>query len=186
VPLLSPFSISLLRGLCCLIVLACAIAGGARAQAVDEYQVKAAFLCNFARFVEWPAQTSKAPSEPIAICVLGQDPFGRVLEDTVNGKWVAERELVTRRISDASKAGSCQILFVSSSERKRLRTILGGVRSSGILTVGEIESFTAEGGMINFTLERGRVRFEINLEAAEQEGLHISSKVLSLARLVKR
>jgi hypothetical protein len=181
--LLSP-PIRLARGLGLLFILGNAIA--LAAEGVDEYQVKAAFLYNFARFVEWPARTFKAPNEPLAICVLGQDPFGRWLEDTVNGKTVAERELVVKHISDTSKATSCKILFVSSSERRRLRTVLSGVRACGILTVGETGSFTSEGGMINFTLEEGRVRFEVNLEAAEQEGLRISSKVLSLARAVKR
>jgi uncharacterized protein DUF4154 len=176
----------LVRGFGLLLMFGILIATGAWAQAVDEYQVKAAFLYNFARFVEWPPQISTASAEPMAICVLGQEPFARVLQDALAGKSVAERELVVRRISDVSKVGSCRILFVGSSERKRLRTILTGTRACGVLTVGETDSFTSEGGMINFTLEGGRVRFEINLEATEREGLRISSKVLSLARIVKK
>lgn len=174
------------RAFVLLFLLGHTIAIGVRAQPVDEYQVKAAFLYNFARFVEWPSQISTASAEPMAICVLGQEPFARVLQDALAGKSVAERELVVRRISDVSKVGSCRILFVGSSERKRLRTILTGTRACGVLTVGEIDSFTSEGGMINFLLEGGRVRFEVNLEATEREGLRISSKVLSLARIVKK
>ena len=184
--LLSGSLTGLVRGFGLLLMLGIPIATGAWAQAVDEYQVKAAFLYNFARFVEWPSQISTAPGEPLAICVLGQDPFGRVLQDALAGKSVAERELVVRRIAEVSKVGSCKILFVGSSERRRLRTILAGIRACGVLSVGEIDNFTSEGGMINFTLEGGKVHFEVNLEATEREGLRISSKVLSLARIVKK
>jgi hypothetical protein len=158
----------------------------AQGQPIDEYQVKAAFLYNFAKFVEWPAQTFKSSSEPIKVCVLGQDPFGPALAEAVSGKQIEGRALLVRNISDARQAGNCQILFVSSSERKRLPSIFVGIKAASILTVGEMEGFTAEGGVINFRLEDGRVRIEINVQAAEQGRLHISSKLLSLAQIVKR
>ena len=96
----------------------------ARGQSANEYQVKAAFLYNFAKFVEWPAQSFKSPDDPIAICTLGQNPFGSMLEDTVNGKKLEGRGFVVRAISDVQQASGCHILFVSSSEQKHLRSIL--------------------------------------------------------------
>jgi hypothetical protein len=155
------------------------------AQTIDEYQVKAAFIYNFAKFVEWPPQTFKTDKDPIRICVLGQDPFGHALFDAVNGKTVFGRTFVIAELSDASQANECQVLFVSSSERKHLRSILGEPRTIGVLTVGEMDGFAAQGGIVNFKLTDGRVRLEINVEAAEQARLRISSKVLSLAAIVK-
>jgi len=156
------------------------------AQPTNEYQVKAAFLYNFAKFVDWPAQSFKGPDDPIAICVLGQNPFGSVLEDTVNGKTLEGRAFVVRNIFDVQQAGGCHILFVSTSERKHLPSILAAIRTPGVLTVGESDGFAAEGGVINFKLEDGRVRFEINLDAAAKKGLQIRSNLLSLAQIVKK
>ena len=172
------------------LALALAIGGlaGASAlgQAVDEYQVKAAFLYNFAKFVEWPPQAFRSASAPLAICVLGQNPFGRSLEEAVDGKVVEDRKLVVRQFADVRQVSGCHILFVSSSERKSLRAILEDLKESGVLTVGETEGFTTEGGVISLVLEGDRVRFEINLDAAGRQKLRISSKLLSLARIVKK
>jgi|SRR5579872_372442 len=147
----------------------------------DEYPVKAAFLFNFAKFVEWPADAFKSPADPIAICVLGQNPFGTALEDVVRGKTVANRTFVVRGISNAQQATTCQIVFVSASERKHFRFLLDGLKERSILTVGEGDDFTASGGIINFKLKDERVRIEIDPGAAGRAGLHISSKLLSLA-----
>jgi len=154
-------------------------------QTIDEYQVKAAFIYNFAKFVEWPPQTFKTDKDPIRICVLGHDPFGHALADAVNGKSVLGRAFVIAGLADASHAADCQVLFVSSSERKHLRSILGELRTMGVLTVGETEGFATQGGVVNFKLSDGRVRLEINVDAAGQARLRISSKVLSLAAIVK-
>jgi hypothetical protein len=157
----------------------------ASAQTIDEYQVKAAFLYNFAKFVEWPALTFKTDRDPMRICVLGQNPFGGALSDAVGGKTVLGRPFAVVDISETSQSSECQMLFVSSSERKRLRSILGELRPTGVLTIGETEGFAAQGGIVNFRLEEGRVRLEINIEAAERARLRISSKVLTLAQIVK-
>jgi hypothetical protein len=151
---------------------------------VDEYRVKAAFLFNFAKFVEWPAHAFKTPADPIVICVLGQNPFGKVLEETVSGKVVGGRTLGVRRISDTELACTCHILFVNTSKRKQLRSVIGRLKGAGVLSVGEYEGFTADGGVINFRMERGSVRLEINVAAAEYADLHISAKLLSLAQVV--
>jgi hypothetical protein len=155
-------------------------------QAVDEYRVKAAFLYNFAKFVEWPPQAFLSANTPLVICVLGQNPFGRSLDEAVDGKVVEDRKLVVRQFADIRQVSGCHILFVSSSERKYLRAILGDLKESGVLTVGETEGFTAEGGVITLWLEGDRVRFEINLDAASRQKLRISSRLLSLARIVKK
>ena len=160
------------------------LAASARAQVAD-YQVKAAFLYNFAKFVEWPPQVFKTARDPIAICVLGKNPVGDALDEAVAGKAVEGRTFLVRQITEINPGSNCQILFVSSSERKRFRSMAASMKGAGILTVGEAQDFAAEGGVINFKLEAGRIRLEINLDAAEQAQLRISSKLLSLAQIVK-
>jgi hypothetical protein len=161
------------------------IAALAQGQNAEEYQLKAAFLYNFAKFVEWPAQTFKRISDPIVICVLGRNPFGHALEEAVAGKSVGGRAIVAREVPDAKEASSCQIVFVSSSERKHWRAILDGVKSGAVLTVGESDEFATSGGIITLKLEDGKVRFLINVDAAEQGKLRISSKLLSLAQVLR-
>jgi hypothetical protein len=160
-------------------------ARGAHAQTIDEYQVKAAFLYNFAKFVEWPALTFKTDQDPVRICVLGQDPFGSALGDAVGGKTVLGRPFALSDISSGGQVNDCQILFISASERKHLHSIFAELRTTGILTVGETDGFATEGGIVNFKLSGGRVHLEINVEAAGQAKLRINSSVLSLAQIVK-
>ena len=158
---------------------------GLRAQ-INEYQVKALFLYNFARYVEWPSHSFKAPNDPIVICVLGQNPFGRGLDEAVSGKVVDGRPFVVRQISDLPAGGSCHILFVNWSEQKRFRSWAQKLEGSGVLTVGETRGFTAGGGVINLKLEDGKVRFEIDVDIARQQHLRISSKLLRLAQSEKK
>jgi len=161
------------------------LAGGSARAQVDEYQVKAAFLYNFAKFVEWPPDTFKTARDPITICVLGPNPFGNALEEAVTGKTVEGRSFAVRPLVDPGPGCNCQILFVSSAERKRLRSLEAALKKAAILTVGEAQDFASNGGVINFKLENGRVRLEVNLDAAEQARLRISSKLLSLAEIVR-
>jgi hypothetical protein len=153
---------------------------------INEYEVKAFFLYNFTRYVEWPSQRFNSSDDPITICILGQNPFGRALQQAIHGKVVEGRTLVVRQISDIQPQCKCHILFVNASERKRFRSTAGAVRGTGVLTVGETEGFVNDGGLINFKVEDGKVRFEVNVEAVGQEQLRISSKLLSLARIIKR
>jgi len=154
-------------------------------QEVDEYQVKAAFLYNFAKFVEWPPEAFKSARDPILVCVLGHNPFGGALEEVIRGKSIDGRSFAFREVSNAPQARACQILFVSSSDGKRFRALTADLKSAGILTVGETQGFATGGGVINFKLEDGHVRFEINVDAAEHAQLRISSKLLGLAQIVK-
>ena len=158
---------------------------GAQGQTLEEYQVKAAFLYNFAKFVNWPPQTFRSPDEPITICVAGEDPFGGVLRDTIKGREAAGRTLVVKNVSSAGHLAGCQILFISNSEGKRF-SLLSRIKQCGVLTVGETAGFAAAGGVINFKLKDGRVRFEINVDEAQQRELRISSKLLTLAEVVKK
>jgi hypothetical protein len=149
-----------------------------------EYQVKAAFLYNFARFVEWPPEAQRDPGAPFLIAVLGHDPFGAVLDETVAGKTVAGRPIKVRRVPRVEDARDAQIVFVSPSERPNLATILKALDRPGVLTVGDTDGFAMRGGAINFTVQARKVRFEINPVVAEQAGLKMSSQLLKLATLV--
>jgi hypothetical protein len=159
-----------------------AVPGAAPAQTAEEYAVKAAFLYNFAKFVDWPPAAFPDPSN-LKICVLGDDPFGGSLE-TVAGEQVAGRKLNVVRTDSTSKLAGCQILFISRSERERIPQILAAVKGSPVLTVGDTQKFADDGVIINFILEGSKVRFEINTDSAERARLRISSKLLQLARRI--
>lgn len=148
---------------------------------VAEYQLKAVFLYNFSKFVEWPPQAFANSGDPFAICVLGDNPFGSALEDEVRGKTVADRPIAIRLISTGQQARACQILFISASERKRLRGLLDALRGCCVLTVGDTEDFAANGGIVRFKMKDARVRIEIDADAAARNNLRISSRLLSLA-----
>lgn len=159
------------------------LVAGMQGQIATEYQVKAAFLFNFAKFVEWPPSSFSDASTPLRICVLGRDPFGQELRDLVSAKTVQGRKLEVDPVVNLQQARSCHILFIASSEKTSAR-ILEGLRGASVLTVGDTKGFAGQGVMINFVLENDRVQFEVNPKAAEQAGLKISSKLLSVAKLV--
>jgi hypothetical protein len=154
------------------------------AQPSREYQVKAAFLLNFAQFVEWPAATFAATNQPFTVGVLGDDPFGPALEQTVQGETIHGHPVVLRRASRPEDLKDCQLIFISKSEHARFGDILPQCTGRGILTVSEFPGFAAHGGMINFYLDGKKVRFEINPTAAQHEGLRVSSQLLNLGKIV--
>lgn len=164
-----------------LLLIAHASAAG-QAQAPSEYEVKAIFLYRFSQFIEWPGPVSR---EPICIGIVGQDPFGGMLEQVVQGKLVNGREFVIKHFKPGPLARDCHMVFISSSERKRLRLILGSFQGAAVLTVGDTPGFCQSGGVINFELVNDSVRFEINIDATERAGLRMSSKLLSLAKVVR-
>jgi hypothetical protein len=155
-------------------------AGGA--EAVEEYHVKGAFLLNFAKFVEWPAQAFKDGSAPFEICILGDNPFGPGLNLAARQTVAANRPVSVRQVSEPEQAGQCQMVFVSASEKKRTRKLLEAVQGGSVLTVGESDGFLASGGVIDFKLDGERVRIEISTAAADRAKLRISAKLLSLAQ----
>src|SRR6202034_2889182 len=124
-----------------MIVVGTALSPRAHGQEIDESHVKAAFLYNFAKFVEWPSQTFKTPGDPILVCVLGRDPFRKALEEVMRGKSIDGRAFEFRQVGDAEEANACQILFVSAAEDKHYRTLLGSLKAAGILTIGEEQGF---------------------------------------------
>ena len=152
----------------------------------EEYQVKAAFLANFAKFVEWPQGAFKSSQDPVAICVFGQNPFGFWLEDDARGKSAGGRSIVVREVSKVQEANGCQILFFRPSEQKRVPALLDDLKAYSILTVGETDDFLTNGGIVNLRLKDARVRIEINPKAAERARLRIGSQLLGLADLVKK
>jgi len=158
------------------------ISGPARG-APKEYEVKAAYLYNFAKFVEWPAVAFEKPQTPYSICVLGSDPFGQFL-DIAAAESVQGRRMTVRRVGDVKGVAGCHILFVSASERRKLPDILDALGKFPTLTVGENDDFTRGGGCMRFFLLGDKVRFEINVQATERAHLKVSAKLLSLARVV--
>ncbi len=176
----------------CLVATVALIAGQAamsaavlsRPAASPEYVVKSAFLYHFATFVEWPAGAPSASAPELTICVLGDDPFGETLDQTVAGKTIGARPLAIKRISRAAEAAECAVVFVGAGEGLRLPSLFADLRRLPVLTVGDVEGFAEAGGMIGMFVENNRVRFEINLGAADRARLKISSKLLSLARIV--
>jgi hypothetical protein len=167
-----------------LFLLAGELTGAGRPMITSEYAVKAAFLYNFAKFVEWPANAFRGVHDPLTLCVLGEDPFGRELDQSVNGKMIDGRPIVVRRSVKLTDLAECRILFVSSSEEPRLAQILAAVDDRAVLTIGEDEAFARAGGIISFVVRQNRVRFQIDRSAAARAGLSIGSRLLELAETV--
>ncbi len=148
-----------------------------------EYDVKAVFLFNFARFVEWPTSSVAQAEGEIVIGILGDDPFGAALDRAVRNETIREKPIVIRRAKRLEDLPPCHLIYLDIPDRGRLRSILLSLRKRGILTVGEGEEFTRLGGIIGFQTRQNHIRFLINLKAAEREGFRISSKLLQVADL---
>lgn len=164
-----------------------------RAQEIDEakaLKVKAAYLYNFAKFIEWPDDALGDEETPFVIGVLGDDPFRRILNDTVKAKKIANRPVKIRRLSwssqvDRAKLKDCHVLYISNSERRRLKEIFVALEDQPVLLVADIPGFARDGGMIGFVLEKQRIVFEINREALGHAKLKASARLLKLARIVQ-
>ena len=152
--------------------------------ALTEYQVKAAYLFNFLKFVEYPSESFADPLAPIVIGIVGDDPFGSALPQVVTGKIVQGRDLVLRSYRAGEDLRGAHILFISASEKKRLPVILSSLHGSSVLTVSDMEGFLDAGGMVQFLNENGRVRFAITVDATSRARLKLSSKLLSLEKVV--
>jgi hypothetical protein len=156
----------------------------ASAQGPSEYEVKAAFLFNFVKFVEWPAGAAGTDPESLRVCVIGEDPFGDALPGVMKGKSFQGRAFEVHHVSRGQKVRSCQVLFISSSEQRNVRSLLRSLQGASVLTVGDSAGDAKQGCVIGFRLEDNRVRFEINMKAAKLANLKISAKLLSLAKVV--
>jgi hypothetical protein len=165
----------------------------AHAQEIDEakaLRVKAAYLYRLPKFVGWPVSAFEGDQKNFVIGVLGEDPFGRILDDTIRAKTVGSRPVKVRRLQwtndkDRAALKSCQVLFISASERHRLGEVLAELTEQPVLLVSDIPDFASVGGMIGLVLEEGNIVFEINVVSVERAGLHAQSKLLRLARIVE-
>lgn len=167
------------------LLLACGSGLVAQPDRPTEYQVKAAYLANFVKFIEWPA-TANTDGEPFSICILGQDPFGPVLDSVLAGETVDRHRLVPRRVPSAHEAAGCRVLYMGLPDEGHLKTAFAALDNSSILTVGDSPQFLKRGGMIQFVLDGNRVRFEVNLPAAKNAGLNLSSELLRVAAAVRK
>ena len=158
----------------------------ARAEVSKEYQLKAAFLYNFTKFIEWPPQHFAHGERPIVIGLVGTNFFDHELEKIVQSRKVNGREITIIQVESAAEARSADLLFFGDVEKQDSREILEAIRGTDILTVGQSEQFSALGGMITFKMEVDKVRFEINQDSAEQAGLKISAQLLKLATAVRK
>jgi hypothetical protein len=156
-----------------------------QSDSAGEYELKAAMLYNLTRFVEWPPSAYPDAQAPTVLCILGQDPFGDSLTSIASNPTARGRVLQIRHVPDDKGVLGCHVVYISSSERKSIGQIFSTLKGSSILTVGEMTQFAARGGMIQFSLEEKQVRFQINLEAASEANLKLSSRLLVLARIVK-
>ncbi|MDB6115185.1 MAG: YfiR family protein [Lacunisphaera sp.] len=152
--------------------------------AAREYQIKAVFLFNFAQFVEWPPAAFPEATSPLIIGVLGPDPFGRALDETVRGEKIGDRPLVIRRYQRVTDVDQCHILFINQAETGTLEQTLDALKGRSILTVADAEGFALRGVMVRFVNEKNRIRLRINLDEAKAAGLTISSKLLRPAEII--
>jgi len=158
--------------------------GADSSKGVSEYQIKAVFLYNLTQFTDWPANTFTASDSPLVIGIVGEDPFGKTLDAAVKGERVRGRPLVVKRLGLNDDLLACQVLFISSSEKKNIPELLKRLKGSPVMSVGEASGFCEQGGMVNFLVPDKKVQIEINQTVAEEAGLQISAKLLKLARIV--
>lgn len=171
--------------LCAGLVLLAATPSTAHLRTASEYEVKAAYLYNLAKFVEWPVEALPAGRDAIVICMVSGENFADTLEAVVAQKTAQGRALRVRRLEDGGSAEGCQMVFFTDTGGGRIPRLLAQLGQAPVLTVGESQGFAEQGGMINFYLENNKVRFEANAVAAAAAGLKVSSRLLSLARIVE-
>jgi hypothetical protein len=150
-----------------------------------EYEVKAAFIYNVAKFVEWPDERTTDGRNTINFCVFGTDPFGKTL-NSVEGRIVKGKKMQTKPVRSLKEVRDCNMLFISGSEKEQLPRILAAVKDLPVLTMGDVTGFAQQGVMINFYMEHNKVRFEINEDKTKGSKLSVSSQLLKLARIVRR
>jgi len=151
-----------------------------------EYQIKAAYLYHFVRYVTWPPGTAAAQTHTVTMCILGDDPFGTSLEKAGTGLQIDGKRTIVRRVSTAAAAVNCGVLFISASGHAPLDQVIAAVGKRAVLTVSDLPEFTRRGGIIQFVMAGGRIRFEVNLPAAANASLTLSSELLKVALVVRR
>lgn len=152
--------------------------------AANEYQVKAVFLFNFARFVNWPAVSFENPDGPFSLCVYGTDPFGADLDEVVRGETIAGRPLVVRRLHERQELNGCQIVYIAASADRELESVVAGLDRRATLTVSDLDGAARRGAMIRMMTVNGKIRLRINIDAVRAAGLTVSSNLLRAAEVV--
>jgi hypothetical protein len=174
---------SFLLGICALTLVPLGLLLAQRGRP-SQYDVEAVYLYQFGKFVQWPAKTD-SPGNAFPVCVIGRDPFGAVLDNTVAGETINNLPIKAERIGNAADARHCRILYISPSEDARIGDILDGLQNAPVLTVSDAPDFAERGGMIQFLLQEDRVRFEINVGTAQKAGLSLSSQLLKVAAAIR-
>ena len=169
----------------CLALLPASLAAQSQISSSEEYRLKLAFLYNFAKFVDWPADAFPSPQAPLNLCIVGRDPFDSELEQQVSERTINGHPYVTRRLRADDRLTTCHIVFLPAGSDGALPAIVERLGNSGALIVGESAGFASRGGTVNFLIEGTRLRFEINLEASQRTRSRISSRLLALAKIVK-
>jgi YfiR/HmsC-like len=149
-----------------------------------EYQVQAAYLYNFGKFVRWPANAALRPGAPFTLCVLGKDPFQGALDSLVTGQTVGGSPVAVQRVADTKELGACRLLYATRAESTRFKTVLDAARRLPVITVSDAPDFLQRGGIIQFVIVNNRVRFAINLDAAREAHLQLSAELLKVATKV--
>lgn len=168
-----------------LLLLCSALFFSVQSPAGREYRIKAAFIFNFTQFVEWPGQAFATPQSPAVIGILGKDPFGTYLEETIAGESIHKHPLVIRHFSSLEEVSNCHILFITVGDKAKQQEIIEKLKGRGMLTISDAgSSFSKLGGMIRLYTKNDKINIQVNLEAAKAEGLVVSSKLLKLAEIV--
>jgi len=149
---------------------------------LSEYQVKAVYLFNFLNFVDWPEAVFAHPNSPMNLCILGEDPFDKVIDLTFEGKMVGQRRVIIHRLHDMGLDQACHLLFISASEVERMVGIVGSVHNKPILTIGDVKGFVNLNGMIQFVIVDNKIRFQVNRTAIKNASLYMSANLLRLAQ----
>lgn len=170
--------------LACVLLLTASFARAETRDASLEYAVKAAYLPKFANYIEWPAASFETPQSDVTLCIAGADPFGGTGDEAIRNQHIGARQVVMRQLATVGRDSGCKILFIVGSDAKRIGQILDTVRGTGVLTVTEAEGAGQTDSIIRFVIDDNHVRFAIDVEAAAQNGISVSSKLLSLALTV--
>jgi hypothetical protein len=166
----------------CLLVLSLRLS--AQGPVDKEYQIKAVFLFNFTQFVQWPPEAFLSNNAPLVIGILGQDPFGLYLDETVKGEMIDSHPLIVKRYATVEEVSNCHILFIAHNQKEEIRRALDNLRVQPVLTVSDVDGFTRMGGMIRFLNESDRIKLRVNVQSVQDAELVISSKLLRLAEIV--
>lgn len=156
-----------------------------QSKATTEYQLKAAFIYNFTRFIDWPPDAFNSADAPFIIGILGKDPLGTYLDDLVKDEKLDNHTITVQRFSDLKEINQCNILFIPAEEATKINKQIPSINRRGILTVSDISDFSKWGGVIRFFKEENKLRLQINLTEAKAGQLTISSKLLSISSIYR-